>query len=326
MSVLAIDIGGSGIRGARLAEGRLRHRVTQPLSPAVSRADLKELLARTILELAPGEHDTGAGVAFPGFLDGDSRVAPGIYVQAMAGLDLAAEVRELTRLEDVAVVPDLAAAALGEAWAVDNQGRLMCVGLGSGANSALVIRQDVLEVAGGALGDAGHVIVEPDGPSCRCGGRGCLESVCSGWAIARDGSVHGFDSAREVAAAARRGVESARMIFQRAGAALGRAVASWSAMTFPDRAVVVGGLAGAGELLLEPARRELRRVGMPAITAYLSLDAGVCGPDAALLGAACAAVAAGHSAASSLTSLAGRSDDRRQVAQPDPVRDGDGHV
>ncbi len=85
----------------------------------------------------------------------------------------------------VEVVPDLAAAAVGEYRYGSGRGveRFLCVALGTGANAAAIVYGRVVDTAFGCLGDAGHVLVEPDGPDCACGGRGCLEAVASGWAL-----------------------------------------------------------------------------------------------------------------------------------------------
>ncbi len=105
---------------------------------------------------------------------------------------------------EVAVVPDLAAAALGEHRLGSGRGveRFLCVALGTGANAAAVVGGVPVDTAFGCLGDAGHVKVEADGPPCPCGGRGCLEAVASGHALARDGAALGHAGAREVVAAA----------------------------------------------------------------------------------------------------------------------------
>ena len=124
------------------------------------------------------------------------------------------------------MLPDLAAAALAEASVRDSPtgDRLLCVGLGSGANAALAVDRQVVDLADGALGDAGHVIVEPDGPTCPCGGRGCLEAVCSGIALARDGAPFGTRrrTCRHTSSTLR-AIREAIGLLDRAGVALGRA-------------------------------------------------------------------------------------------------------
>jgi glucokinase len=162
---------------------------------------------------------------------------------------------------------------------------VLVAALGTGANAALVVGERVVETAYGCLGDAGHVLVEPDGPPCPCGGRGCLEAVASGPALARAGQAIGAPAAGLVVAAARAGDARARAVVERAGIALGRAIVSWSVMTFPDVVVVGGGVADAGELLLGPARREVARLGTPYVVEGVQIAAAGLGRDATLVGA-----------------------------------------
>jgi glucokinase len=176
--------------------------------------------------------------------------------------------------------------------------RFLCASLGTGVNAALTVGGRVVDVAYGCFGDAGHVCVEPDGPECPCGGRGCLEAVASGAAFARDGAPLGLPDAEAVVGAAREGHGGAAAIVARAGTALGRAIASWGTISFPTRVAVAGGLSAAGELLLEPARSELRRVGPPYVVERMEVVLGELGADAALAGAGLAALdAAGTRAA-----------------------------
>jgi glucokinase len=89
--------------------------------------------------------------------------------------------------------------------------------------------------------------------------------------------------------AARAGDARAAAIVERAGVALGRAIAIWCALLWPGRVAVAGGVAAAGELLLAPTRNELRRVGVPYLTrvdivpAQLGADAGLAGSGLAAL-------------------------------------------
>jgi glucokinase len=304
VEVLAIDIGGSGVRGARVSEdGVLGRRAAQSLDPSLDAREISGRLHAVVSALETAD-DVAVGVAFPGFLDGEGRIRPGIHLRSMVGMDLAKELAAGCKERPVAVLPDLGAVALGEAHFGNRGERLLCVGLGSGANAALVVDGAVVDLAGGCLGDAGHVVVEPEGPACPCGGRGCLEAVCSGTALAREGAPLGLPDGVAVTEAAHQGRPEALALLERAGRGLGRALASWAAMTFPDRVVVVGGVSAAGELLLGPARRELDRVGQPTLVGELTVETGSCGSDAALLGAAFAAVALAESAQSDSATLA----------------------
>ena len=306
--VIAVDIGASGLRAATAnLDGEMLERADRAFELDATADELRTAFREVIASLGPlgagddadkaAVHKTAVGVAIPGFLARGGTVKPGLNLTAMIGMDVTAEFCLATGHRDVVVLPDLAAAALAEASiGTDPDARLLCVGLGSGVNAALAVGGRVVDLADGALGDAGHVVVEPDGPACPCGGRGCLEAVCSGIALARDGTPFGLTDGRAVVEAARAGHPDAVRIIERAGIALGRAIASWAAMTVPDVVTVVGGLSPAGDLLLDPARRELARVAQPRYATTLAIRPGVLGQDATLVGAAVAAGALARSA------------------------------
>jgi glucokinase len=109
--------------------------------------------------------------------------------------------------------------------------------------------------------------------------------VASGYALARDGRRIGHADARAVAAAAEEGDPDAIAVLATAGRALGRAMATWSALLWPGRIAVAGGVARAGELLLGPARNELHRVGTPYIVRDIEVVPAELGADATLIGA-----------------------------------------
>jgi len=285
-AVVVLDIGGSGIRAARVQDGAIVSRARLGPMRGTMATEAAEALRAAVHSLGSSPEDVALGVAFPGFLDATGRVLPGIYLPGLVGMDFVDTLRPLMDCDTIAVIPDVAAAGLAEDAAVGSSGRLLCVCLGTGANAALVAGGAVVELAGRCLGDAGHVVVDPEGPKCTCGGLGCLEAICSGRALARDGAPLGFAHAAAVCDAARAADPRAIGLLEVAGRALGRAIASWAAMTFPDLVVVTGGLSLARELLLVPARTEMRRVGTPGIVGGLDVRVGDCGADAALLGAA----------------------------------------
>lgn len=285
---VGVDIGGSGVRAAVAGPGGLAGPVARRgLSADLASDAVLGAIHEVVAEAAGGAAVGRLVVAIPSFAGADGAVLDIPALPALHGLRLGEVLGRRTGAAEVAVVPDLAAAALAEHQLGSGRGveRFLCVALGTGANAAAVVDGALVDTAFGCLGDAGHVKVEADGPLCPCGGRGCLEAVASGFALARDGAALGHASAREVAAAAAAGEPAAAALVERAGAALGRAVATWSAMLWPQRVAVAGGMAQAGELLLAPARRELTRVGTPYIVADLDLVPATLTDTATLAGA-----------------------------------------
>ncbi len=277
-------------------EGAVLQRAERQLGLTDTKDELRASFHEVLAALESTAEAAALAVAIPGFLDHEGTVRSGLNLIEMVGMNIEAEFSRASGIHDVVVLPDLAAAALAESSVSPGQeDRLLCVGLGTGANAALAVGRHVVDLAGGALGDAGHIVVEPAGPQCPCGGCGCLEAVCSGIAFARDGNPLGLADGRAVIQAAQHGRPEAVRLLDRAGVALGRAIASWAAMTVPDVVAIVGGLSAAGDLLLEPARRELGRVGQPRYAA-LHIRLGVLGSEATIIGAAIAAIEKARSA------------------------------
>jgi glucokinase len=160
--------------------------------------------------------------------------------------------------------------------------------LGTGVGGAVVVGRR-LQLGYGSAGELGHMTVDarPEAPLCGCGNRGCVEAHVQAAAIARAG---GRDHADEVVEAAHAGDTRALDALERAGRWLGIAIANTIVAINPERVVVGGGVAEAGDLILAPARDEVRRrVTVPPtgrteiVRAELGYEAGSVG--AALWGA-----------------------------------------
>jgi glucokinase len=284
---LAVDVGGSSVRAARVGpSGIAGATAARPLDAASSHAEIMRMTTE-VVRAVDGGGASAIGIAVPGFVGHDGRVHGAQNLPALNGADPVADLAGIAGERPVVAVVDLPAAALAESRLGRGRGldRFLCVALGTGANAALVVDGEVLDVADGGLGDAGHICVDPAGPPCTCGGRGCLEALASGAAFARDGAALGLPSARAVIDAARAGDPGATAIVERAGVALGRAIAIWAALLLPERVAIAGGLAACGELLLKPARRELARVATPHIADRLEIVLADLGSHASLTGA-----------------------------------------
>jgi len=187
------------------------------------------------------------GVGCGGPMDRDEGTVSPLNIPAWRGFPLDARVRELTGLA-VSVDNDAKALALAEGWVGAARGKDDFIGMvvSTGVGGGLVLGGRLLEGATGNAGHVGHVIVEPEGRACRCGGRGCLEAEASGIAIA---AITGRPPARAPA-----------HVVSRSGTMVGRAVASVSNLLDLDLAVVAGSVAlGFGAPFFEAANEELRR-------------------------------------------------------------------
>jgi len=146
------------------------------------------------------------------------------------------------------------------------------------------------------VGSVAHLPLDPDGPRCSCGARGCVESVLGAGGIrwrarraARAGADLPADARRSPHGlwdAARDGSRDARRLLAQLGSLLGAALAMLSNFLSPDRIVVGGGISQAGDLLLEPARRSLKRRVHPRLRNSLEVAPAGLGPHAGAMGAA----------------------------------------
>jgi glucokinase len=307
---IGIDLGRTKLRiGAIDGDGRVlaaRRLATPSGGPEI----VVETIARGVGDVlagagvAPGGVPA-VGVGAPGPLDPDAGVV--LNPPNMPGwvsVPLAARLRD--RLGRPAFVDnDANAAALGEHWVGAGAGvdDLVYVTLSSGIGGGLIVGGRLYRGASGQAGELGHMVVDPRGPQCACGRRGCLEAIASGFAIARaaqaalasgrpttlGASPAGTLSAADVARAAYDGDPVAREIYARAGAAVGACLADLVNLLNPAMIIVGGGVARAGDLLWAPMRRVVDAEAFPHARAAVRLVPAALGDDAGVVGAAAVA-------------------------------------
>lgn len=260
---LGLDLGGTNIKAIVLEHGASGPRVVHEDRLETGAADGPGAVLDRIAEL--GRRAVGAagpvaaaGLGAPGPLDLDRGVA--VFLPNLPGWEgqpLVAPLSQRLGLP-VALVNDARALTLAEHVLGAGRGcdTLVCVTVGTGVGGGAVVDGRLVTGLGGTAGELGHLTIVPDGRPCPCGNRGCLERYAAAPAIAR---AAGTASAREAVAAARAGSPRALAALAQAGTALGLGLADAALVVGPDRIVVGGGVAAAGELLLEPARRELTR-------------------------------------------------------------------
>ena len=166
--------------------------------------------------------------------------------------------------------------------------------LGTGVGGALAIHGELVAGVTGAAGELGHIIVEPGGRRCGCGHRGCLETVASGRAVGaigrEDGVTEDEDAAAVLRAAAADHV-AAQQVLNRAGRALGQALAGLVNAVNPSICLIGGGFGTAAfERLETPIRDELVKGCFAIAHEALELKVAALGNDAGALGAASAAL------------------------------------
>lgn len=155
--------------------------------------------------------------------------------------------------------------------------------LGTGVGGVVAVGGKVHQGHDGTAGELGHQTINADGPWCGCGNRGCVEAYARADQIA---AACGTESAEKAVVAARAGDERALRGLRDVGRYLGIGVASAITVITPDKVVIGGGVAAAGELLLGPLREELRRRVTVTALAQVELVVAELGTWAGAIGAA----------------------------------------
>ena len=202
----------------------------------------------------------------------------------------------------VSVNNDAELGALGE-WAAGagrGERNLAYIKVGTGIGAGLLLDGQIYRGVTGSAGEIGHLTIEENGPVCSCGNHGCLEALAGGRAIAlqaqeavKGGSrtqlsnIQPVDSitAREVASAARRGDLLAQQILRQAGERLGVAIAGLVNLVNPGMVIIGGGVAQAGDILMEPLRQAVERRSLPASTRAVRITTAMLGRRSSSMGA-----------------------------------------
>lgn len=275
---LGLDIGGTKLaaglvdtRGALLCSSWVRtpNRSTDDAEQVWSA--LASLAADVLAAQGTAQDDVlGIGVGCGGPMRWPEGIVSPLNLPAWHDFPLRDRVAALLPGRPVRLHNDAVCFAIAEHWCGAARGADAALGvvMSTGVGGGLLLGGQVVDGLTGNAGHIGHVLVEPDGPLCGCGARGCLEAVGRGpalvqWAIHQGWVPGGGDVAPDEATAehlavdARGGDRIAVSAFGRAGQALARALASTTNLLDLDVAVVGGGLSNAGPLLFDPLMEEL---------------------------------------------------------------------
>jgi glucokinase len=241
----------------------------------------------------------GIGIGSAGFLSHQKGIihsSPNL--PALSNFPLSKILEEKTGFKTM-LENDANAAAIGERWlgAGESTENFIFVTLGTGVGSGLILNGRIWHGTHGFAGEFGHTILFPDGLPCKCRRRGCLEVYCSASAIVyftyeklKQGKVSSLRgvgtplSSRLVCEHASRGDSLALEAFKETGTYLGMALSNVFNLLDLEMAVIGGKVAEAGELILKPARDEVKRMAISSnyyppqvIKSELGADAGVLG-------------------------------------------------
>jgi len=302
---IGVDLGGTQMRvGVVDADQQVLYTSSAP-SAGLPQDELLSTLESELREALEARPDAGAaGLGIPCTIDREQ----GLAIMAV-NLELAdVPIRDLmterlgipVAIDNDANLAMLAEHRFGAARGTRNAAMLT---IGTGIGGGLILDGRLYRGSTGAAAELGHVVIEADGPPCQgnCPNRGCVESLASGTAIAREGRAaaeRSPDSAlgRALAGgepvdgtlvtdAALGGDETAREVVALAGRRIGVALSSIANALEPDVFVIGGGVISAGEFLVGPARSELQARALSPMN-EIRVAAAELGPEAGMIGAA----------------------------------------
>ena len=309
LPVLAVDLGGTKIltalvsrNGGIIARGHCLTLADEGPTPVIERL-LSAIDSILRLEsLRPSNLDS-ISIAAAGAVDleqGLVTLSPNL--PGWHDVPLGEVVRERYGVR-VFLVNDASAAALGEHRFGSGKGvkNLVFLAIGTGIGGGIIINGELYQGASGSAGEIGHMTIDLNGRRCTCGNIGCLETLVSGTAIAREarrrigqgekstltdivaGKIDNI-TAEKVGVAACDGDALSLDVIAEAGAYLGIGMVNLVNIFNPEMIIVGGGVAKLGELLLEPARQVVRERAFPVsaqavrvVTARLGEEAGIHG-------------------------------------------------
>jgi glucokinase len=302
---IGVDLGGTKMLIGVLDSNSKVSFESREASTGQTEEQLVELLVREIEDARRAEPGVAAvGLGIPATIDHDRGVAISAVNLPIDNLPIRELVGERTGLpifvDNDANVAALAEHLYGAARGADNAVMLT---IGTGIGGGLILGGEVYRGATGAGAELGHVVIAMDGLPCQgnCPGHGCVETYASGTALGREARAAAErrpDSAlgrmaadgreidgKAVTEAALAGDPTSIGVFDLVGSRLGVALTSFANIFEPEVFVIGGGVIAAGDLLLEPARRELRERALPPMKDTPVLVAEM-GEDAGMIGAA----------------------------------------
>jgi glucokinase len=263
---LGIDLGATNIKWAVAERDSEDWRILDRGQVQTPAGGAPEPVVERLIEVgrdaiggSPGGGVQSLGIGVPGLYDpvqGRTRFLVNMP-RDWAGVEVAGPVGEALALP-THLINDARAFGLAELRLGAGRGAASMIGLtlGTGVGGVIAVDGRVHQGHDGTGGEIGHQTIDPDGPWCGCGNRGCVEAFARADQIA---AACGASSVEEAVARARAGDPRALDGFAQIGRYLGIGIGNMIAVISPDRVVLGGGVAAALDLLLEPIRAELRR-------------------------------------------------------------------
>lgn len=304
--VIGVDLGGTKILAGVINERlRVERSEYHPVRHDDQQALLNDIADRTraLIEHAPDARAVGFGI--PCTIDRRTGKAVQAVNLPIADVPFAEHMRERLGLPTY-IDNDANVAALAEQRAGAARGAevALMLTIGTGIGGGIVIGGKPFRGSIGAGAELGHIVVDLDGPRCQgaCPGRGCLEAIASGTALAREGMAaaarapgsalgkalaNGREiTGKQVTAAARAGDATAIEVVREIGRRLGAGITGLVNAFNPEFVVIGGGVGAAGSLLLDPARAEVKARALPPGRDLVQIVPAAFGQNSGMIGAA----------------------------------------
>jgi N-acetylglucosamine repressor len=300
--LIGVDLGESQFSAAIVnLRGEIRRSVS--LSRDGSDGDQAVELVFRLIEQLVGDHDgplVGIGIGTPGIIDTATGTVRWAVNLNWRDLNLGQLVRDRFEVP-VYVANDSQAAALAEyIFGTDRQAaNMVVIKVGLGIGAGLILNGELFLGDGFGAGEIGHTTVVPGGELCRCGRRGCLETVASARAIleratagaladpasalGRAMSQNGRLTIEDIAEAVEGGDDPARAVVNEAGRSLGRSIASLIGALDVHRIALIGAASGLGDPWLDAIRDEARAGALSLIARPTAIELGQVDPARAVL-------------------------------------------
>ena len=264
---IGLDLGGTNIKWAVVEQSgpdgwHTLDRGQVPTDISRQEESVVAQLASLAVEVRDGIGDGEAvslGVAVPGLYIPETGVVtfltnvPGDWSATPCGTPVSEATGLPTALINDARAFGLAELRFGAGRDVDS---FIGFTLGTGVGGVIAIGNQVIQGYRGQAGELGHQTIDPDGPWCGCGNRGCVEAYCRADQVA---IVCGTRDPREAIEKARAGDARAIGGLAQIGRYLGIGISNAVTVITPDRVILGGGWSSAGDLIIEPIKAEMRR-------------------------------------------------------------------
>jgi glucokinase len=260
--MIGLDLGGTNIKVSLLEPDAHGYRVVFVEERPTDANAGPDRVAANLVQAARthlGEGDIESiGLGVPGLFDpdtGEIELFPNLP-GAWKGFPLQNRMEEALDTS-ITMINDARAFTLAEGTLGAGKGHriVACLTLGTGIGGGIMIDGGLHLGAFGVAGEIGHQTIDPQGPRCGCGNRGCVEAMARAGVLTE---LAGKETAEEVYRAAAEGDEPSLAAIETVARALGIGLANVVTLIGPDRIVIGGGIAGAGELVLAPIRKAIQ--------------------------------------------------------------------